>query len=114
MRKERIEVENVRALSPLEEKIIEFLENRGKATVSEISKSTGIKLPSVAATIDRLVSAGYVDKKKEKIEGRLRYVYYLKLTREDINRKFVERILDRIMENFGEIVAEYFHKKGFK
>jgi DNA-binding MarR family transcriptional regulator len=115
VKKERIEIDDrISALSPLEERIMEYLWNHGPSHVSKISESIGISISSVAATLDRLVRHGFVERRQEKIDGRRKYVYYAKLGKTDIERKFVEGVLDKLMSNFGEIVAEYFHKRGIK
>ncbi len=112
---ERVEFdEKMSPLSPLEEKIMEFLWKNGSAHVSLIAESIGAPLSSVAATLDRLVKNELVERKQEKVEGRRKFVYSPKLSRDELNVKFIEGVLDKLMENFGEVVVEYFHKKGIK
>lgn len=112
---ERVEFDDkISPLSPLEEKIMNFLWENGPSHVSLISQNINASLSSVAATLDRLVKNGLVERRQERIDGRRKFVYYPKLSREEITRKFVENVLDKLVENFGEVVVEYFHKKGIK
>ncbi|NOY11030.1 MAG: BlaI/MecI/CopY family transcriptional regulator [Archaeoglobi archaeon] len=112
---ERVEFDGrISPLSPLEEKIMSFLWEKGPSHVSLISENINASLSSVAATLDRLVKNGLVERKQERVDGRRKFVYYPKMTREEVTRRFVENVLDRLVENFGELVIEYFHKKGAK
>jgi len=112
---ERVEFDDkVSPLSPLEEKIMEFLWRNGPAHVALISEKINVSLSSVAATLDRLVKNGLVERKQEKVDGRRKFVFYPVLSRDELERKFVENVLDRLVANFGEAVVEYFHRKGIK
>ena len=112
---ERVEFdEKISPLSPLEEKIMEFLWKNGSAHVALISGKINASLSSVAATLDRLVKNGLVERKQEKIDGRRKFVFYPAVSRDELEKRFVENVLDRLVENFGEVVVEYFHRKGIK
>ncbi len=112
---ERVEFdEKISPLSPLEEKIMEFLWKHGPSHVALIAEEIGASLSSVAATLDRLVKNGLVERKQEKIDGRRKFVFYPVVSRNELERRFVENVLDRLVENFGEVVVEYFHRKGIR
>jgi predicted transcriptional regulator len=115
VKRKRVEIKGeINLLSPLEEKIMEFLWKNPNSTVSEISQHLKVTLSSVAATIDRLVQHGYVIREKERVDGRMKYVYSPALTREEVNRRMVENILDTLMEKFGDIVVSYFQRRSGK
>ncbi len=112
VKRKRVEIKGeINLLSPLEEKIMDFLWKSSNSTVSEISQHVEAPLSSVAATIDRLVQHGYVVRKKERVDGRMKYIYSPALTREEVNRKMVENILDTLMDKFGDIVVNYFQRR---
>jgi|Deesub1362B_J571_1020462.scaffolds.fasta_scaffold08096_3 predicted transcriptional regulator len=113
VKRKRVEIKgDINLLSPLEEKIMEFLWKNSSSTVAEISQSVEASLSSVAATIDRLIQHGYVIRKKKKVDGRMKYVYSPALMREEANRKMVEDILDALVEKFGDVVVNYFQQRG--
>ncbi len=115
VKKERIELsEDMKIFSPLEEKIMRCLWNKKEATLSEISGCIEAPMSSVAATLDRLERNGFVRKEKKVVDGRKKFVFYPAVSEEEVERKFVENILDRLVEKFGEIVVDYFHKKVVK
>lgn len=115
VKKERMELnDNLSPLSPLEEKIMEFIWQNGPSSIVAISEELGVPLSSIAATLDRLVKNGFVERRQEKVDGRRKFVYYPKISKDEMVSKFVENILDRLVENFGDAVVEYFHKRGIK
>jgi len=112
VKRKRVELKgDINLLSPLEEKIMDFLWENSNSSVSKISQHVGAPLSSVAATIDRLVQHGYVIRKREKIDGRMKYIYSPALKREEANQKLVESILDTLVEKFGDVVVNYFQKR---
>ncbi|AIY91090.1 BlaI/MecI/CopY family transcriptional regulator [Geoglobus acetivorans] len=115
VKKERIEFdENISPLSPLEERIMDFLWTNGPSPIGVISESLNVTMSSVAATLDRLVKNGIVERRQEKVDGRRKFVYYPLLSKDDMVKMFVENILDRLVENFGDVVVEYFHRRGIR
>jgi len=113
VKRKRVEIKgDINLLSPLEEKIMEFLWKNSSSTVAEISQNVEASLSSVAATIDRLIQHGYVVRKKEKVGGRMKYVYSAALMRKEANKKMVEDILNVLVDKFGDIVVNYFQERS--
>ncbi|ADC65041.1 transcriptional repressor, CopY family [Ferroglobus placidus DSM 10642] len=112
VKKERIELgEELRIFSPLEEKIMEFLWEKKEATLSEIAKGVNASMSSVAATLDRLEKNGFVKKEKKSVEGRRKFVFYPAVSKKDVEVNFVQSILDKLIDKFGDVVVDYFHRK---
>ena len=115
VKRERIELgDEIRIFSPLEEKIMEFLWKKSGATLSEISKEINASMSSVAATLDRLEKNGFVRKEKKSVDGRKKFVFYPAVSKKDVEENFVHSVLDRLIEKFGDVVVDYFHKKVAK
>lgn len=113
VKRKRLEIEEgINFLSPLEEKIMECLWKNSESTVAEIAKDLQAPLSSIAVTIDRLIQHGYVIRKKEKVSGRMKYVYSPILMKEDAKKKMVEDILDSLMDKFEDVVVNYFEEKS--
>lgn len=113
VKRKRVEIEEeFSLLSPLEEKIMDFLWKNYDSTVSEIAEQVEAPLSSVAVTIDRLIQHGYVLRKKEKVDGRMKYIYSPALEKEEADRRMVEDILDSLMDKFGDAVVNYFQQRS--
>lgn len=100
--------------SPIETQIMKNLWNEGKMTTSELTSKTDIPLTSIAGTLDRLVKAGYANRGAEIINGRVRYVYEPAHTEEEIANEITTRVLDSLVDTFGNIAIENFSKYNGK
>ncbi|WP_202320643.1 BlaI/MecI/CopY family transcriptional regulator [Archaeoglobus neptunius] len=114
VREKRIEVDRISPFSPLEREIVQYIWENPGSGVSEISKGVSAPISSVAATLDRLVASGYALRKREKKDGRYRFLYYPTVSPKEAEKRVVEKILDTLMEKFGDLVIDYYHKKVLK
>ncbi|MCL7414914.1 MAG: BlaI/MecI/CopY family transcriptional regulator [ANME-2 cluster archaeon] len=96
--------------SPIESQIMETLWDMGDMTTSQITENTNIPLSSVAGTLDRLVKAGYVDRDVQNVKGRVRYMYMPTSSRGDVACDITNRVLDSLVDCFGELAVENFSK----
>jgi len=96
--------------SPIESDILETLWDMGNMTTSQITKHTNIPLSSVAGTLDRLAKAGYVERNVQKVDGRVRYLYMPTSSRGDVASNLTNRVLDSLVDCFGELAVENFSK----
>jgi predicted transcriptional regulator len=98
--------------SPIEARIMETLWSEGELPTARITERTGISLSSVAGTLDRLVKAGYVERRVERIGGRAKYIYSPVYSPEEMAGEITRRVLDNLVETFGEIAVEHFSRYG--
>jgi predicted transcriptional regulator len=89
--------------SPNEVRILELLWNNGPMTSGAISDELeDLSHAVVAGTLDRLVKSGFVERKVDEGESRLRYIYSPVGGREDVGIKISERVIDSLYETFGD------------
>ncbi len=100
--------------SPIEAKIMEVLWEGDEMFTSEVTEKTDIPLTSVAGTLDRLVKAGYVKRRVEKVGGRVKYLYAATFSQEEAATEITTRVLDSLVDAFGEVAVENFYKYGEK
>jgi predicted transcriptional regulator len=113
VKRRRVEIgEDISLFSPLEKRIMEYLWENPGSGVSEISNEIKAPLSSVAVTVDRLSESGYLEKKKERKGDRMRFVYYPTVSKTEAERKALEKILDALMEKFGDLVVDYFQRRS--
>lgn len=96
--------------SPIESQIMDVLWNEGNMTTARISDETGIPLSSVAGTLDRLVKTSFVERDVETVDGRVRYMYTPTTTRDETATELTNRVLDSLVDAFGELAVENFSK----
>lgn len=96
--------------SPIESQIMEILWDTGSLTTAQITEKTTIPLSSVAGTLDRLVKTGYVERNVETVDGRIRYIYTPTSSRNDVASSITNRVLDSLVETFGELAVENFSR----
>lgn len=105
----RINIENEglhKFYSPNEVKIIQLLWQRGNMTSSEINECfDDLTLPCVAGTLDRLVKSGVAEREPVKNGTRTRYVYSPAYSKDEMGVRISERIIDRLIETFGDSVT---------
>lgn len=105
-------------LSPLETDTLLLLWRLDKARVKEIHRilkgRKKVALTSVAVTLDRLHQKGIVSRTVEKGRGGGHYIYYPRSTRHEFEESIVNHTVNRLMNNFGPVAANYFHKRFSK
>lgn len=63
---------------------------------------------TVKTTLERLASKGILVRKK----GARAYLYEAAVSREELERRIVSQVLDRLVEQFPEAVASFFVRPG--
>ena len=105
----------MRSLSPLEGDVLRVLWACGHMRVREIhnilKKEQQVALTSIAVMLDRLHQKGLVEREAEPARGGLRYIYFTVQRREDVERRMVERAVDKIIERYGEAAVSYFMER---
>jgi predicted transcriptional regulator len=102
---ERINLEKeglIKFFSPNEARLLELLWKNKKMTSPEIQQECNdLSLACVAGTLDRLIKSGFVHRKIDETESRLRYIYSPVGNRENVGNKICERIIDCLADTFG-------------
>jgi predicted transcriptional regulator len=89
--------------SPNEVRILELLWDREEMTSSDISKEIeDLSHAVVAGTLDRLVKSGFVERRLDEGENRLRYIYSAVGGRDDVGIRISERVIDSLVDTFGD------------
>ena len=105
-------------LSPLESDVIRILWKLEKARVREVHKLVKrrrqVALSSVAVILDRLHKREIVIREIEKGLGGGHYIYYPKTTKEGFERSIVDNTVNKLINNFGDVAVNYFHKRFSK
>ncbi len=102
-------------MSPLETDTLLMLWRLKKARVREIhnrlKKSRRVALTSIAVSLDRLHQRGIVSRTVEKGLGGGHYIYYPKASRQEFEESVIEHTVNKLMNNFGPVAANYFYKR---
>jgi predicted transcriptional regulator len=97
--------------SPTEARIMELLWNRKKMTSPNIQKELeDLSLGCIAGTLDRLVKSGFVYREIDENGSRVRYIYYPASNRREAGIKISEKVMDAIVDTFGESAIDQFGK----
>jgi predicted transcriptional regulator len=89
--------------SPNEVRILELLWVKGDMTSAEISEELeDLSHAVVAGTLDRLVKSGFVERRLDEGEPRMRYIYTSVGGRDEVGIKISERVIDSLFETFGD------------
>lgn len=99
-------------MSPLENGILKVLwKSGGGMRVRELhARLRKAPLTSIAVTLDRLHAKGAVVRAAEKGRGGTHYIYSA-VPKESFQRSMVAGVMDRLVENFGQIAVNYFNEK---
>lgn len=99
-------------LSPLENNILNALWKSGEdMRVRELhAKLKKNPLTSIAVTLDRLHKKGAVLRTSEKGRGGTHYIYSA-IPKESFQKTMIAGVMDRLVENFGQIAVNYFNEK---
>ena len=105
-------------LSPLETDTLLILWKLEKARTTEIhrllKRKRKVALTSVAVTLDRLHQKSIVARTIEKGLGGGHYIYYPKKTRQEFEESVVDHTVNKLINNFGSVAANYFYKRFSK
>ncbi len=96
--------------SPTETRIMEVLWENDEVTTPEITEKTDISLSSVAGTLDRLVKAGFATREVDKSGQKIRYLYSASDSMDDTANNITRKILDSLVDTFGKVAIDNFHK----
>ncbi len=105
-------------LSPLETDVLIMLYKLEKARTREIHKllrrRREVALTSVAVMLDRLHQKGIVRRTIEDGRGGGHYIYYPKTSRQEFEESVVDDAVNKLINNFGQVAANYFYKRFSK
>jgi len=89
--------------SPNEVRMLELLWKNKKMTSSEIQyECNDLSLACVSGTLDRLVKSGFVNRKLDETENRIRYIYSPSGDRKNVGAKISNKIFESLVDTFGE------------
>jgi len=99
-------------LGPLEARVMEIMwEVKTPVSVrtvyEKLRKERKIAYTTVMSTMNTLFEKGLLDRKVAKGRGGLLYVYWPKLSKEEIERSVVKQVIDSLVRNFGDSVVSY-------
>ncbi|AAL81720.1 CopY family transcriptional regulator [Pyrococcus furiosus DSM 3638] len=102
-------------LPTMEAEIMEYMWEIKEATAGEVYEYMKTKYPeirrsTVSILMNRLCERGLLKRRMEKGKGGIRYVYSITTTREEFERKVVEKIIESLMMNFREATFAYLSK----
>jgi len=102
-------------LSPLETDTLRLLWKLEQSRVSDLhrllKRNRKVALTSVAVILDRLHQKGVVSRTIEKGRGGGHYIYCPKTTKEKFEESVIENAVDKLINNFGHVAANYFYKR---
>ncbi|MCD6443496.1 BlaI/MecI/CopY family transcriptional regulator [Candidatus Bathyarchaeota archaeon] len=73
----------------------------------KLRKERKIAYTTVMSTMNTLFEKGLLDRKIVRGRGGLLYVYWPKLSKEEVERSVVKQVIDSLMRNFGNSVTSY-------
>jgi predicted transcriptional regulator len=89
--------------SPNEVRMLELLWKNKKMTSSDIQyECNDLSLACVSGTLDRLVKSGFVNRKLDETEKRIRYIYSPSGDRKNVGTKISNKIFESLVDTFGE------------
>ncbi|AEC51090.1 hypothetical protein PNA2_0172 [Pyrococcus sp. NA2] len=113
----RLDKKGIKAVLPsLEAEIMEYMWEIKEGTAGEVyeylkTKHPEIRRSTVSIIMNRLCEKGLLTRRMERGRGGIRYVYMITTTREEFERKIVEKIIDTLLANFREATYAYISKK---
>jgi predicted transcriptional regulator len=107
-------------LGPLEAAIIETIWNTKKRPITvrevleQLKKKKTVAYTTVMNTMDRLYEKGILDRQIQKGKGGtyLYYVYWPKLEEQNFKENAVRQVLNRLLDNFDELVTNCLVEKA--
>ena len=106
---ERISLRNEglkKFFSSNEVRILDLLWKGQQLTSTQIQKECeDLSLACVAGTLDRLVKSGFVERKVDEGETRVRYIYSPTCTQDELGIRISEHVVDCLIDTFGTAVV---------
>lgn len=75
---------------------------------------TKVALTSVAVTLDRLHDKKIVTRQVKLGRGGEHYIYSCCSCRDDFQQTVVEKTVDKLIDNFGDVAVHYFNERFSK
>ncbi len=103
-------------LGPLEAEVIKTVWSFKKRPITvrvvheALKKKKQIAYTTIMNTMDRLYEKDLLDRRIEKGKGGWYYAYWPKLEEQKFKEIAVNEVLNSLLENFGDIVANYYGK----
>ncbi|WP_297490513.1 BlaI/MecI/CopY family transcriptional regulator [Thermococcus sp.] len=99
-------------LPPLEAEIMEYMWRARVATAGQVYEHLkkahpDLRRSTISILMNRLCDKGLLSRSVDHGRGGMRYVYSVTTSREEFERKVVQRILDALMSNFREATYAY-------
>lgn len=102
-------------LSPLEQDILNRLWPDKHLKVREIyvllKRTRQVALTSIAVALDRLYSRGIVNRTIKTGRGGLRYVYFPRKTKKEVEKTVLESTVNTLIDTFGSTAVAYFNER---
>ncbi|BAA30699.1 BlaI/MecI/CopY family transcriptional regulator [Pyrococcus horikoshii] len=103
-------------LPALEAEIMEYMWKIKEGTAGEVyeylkQKHPEIRRSTVSILMNRLCEKGLLTRRMDRGRGGIKYIYTVTTTREEFERKIVEKIIDSLIANFREATYAYLAKK---
>ncbi|MBN1786271.1 MAG: BlaI/MecI/CopY family transcriptional regulator [Candidatus Methanofastidiosa archaeon] len=102
----------MKVLGPLETDIMEILWKSGTETARSVydilrEDRQDIRRSTISIMMNRLFERGLIEKKIEKGRGGLKYIYSVKVTREQFESEIVNKVMDSLKETFDKEFRSY-------
>ncbi len=115
----RFSKRNLGIMSPLEEDAIKVLwQNDGGHRVRDVhnvlKRRRKVALTSVAVILDRLHQKKIVTRKIKVGRGGQHYIYSCCADRQGFQQNVVEKTVNKLIDNFGDVAVNYFHERFAK
>jgi predicted transcriptional regulator len=106
----RINIENeglTKFFSPNEVRILKVLWEKESMTSSDINGCINdLSLACIAGTLDRLVKSGVVKRELLDSESKVKYIYRPAYSKKEFGSQISERIIESLIDTFGDTVTE--------
>jgi len=112
----KLNQKGIKAVLPsLEAEIMEYMWEVREATAGEVydylkKKYPELRRSTVSILMNRLCEKGLLKRRMERGRGGIRYIYSVTTTREEFERKIVEKIIESLIANFREATYAYLSK----
>lgn len=102
-------------LSPLEAEVLEVMWKEKRATArtiyTRLKARHHVNRTTINATMSSLVKRGLLDSEISKGRGGLKYVYTVKISKREFENEVVGRVVDSLIESFGESAKKVIQEK---
>jgi predicted transcriptional regulator len=93
--------------SPNEVRILNLLWEKESLTSSAINECIDdLSLACIAGTLDRLVKSGVVTRELLESDTKIKYLYKPAFTKKEMGSQISERIIESLIDTFGDAVTE--------